>query len=185
LVSHTKLAHEKRARHLAAAAMSTVSTATGASATASHSTAAASSCSDGDLPAGQTTQLLSKKMRLIQKCQSADGTQTADTGVKIASEVSTYLHLESLTTCDTPLEFWKRNHMNFPSLSILACNYLFVSASSVPVEAMFSTCGLMLNQKRSSMTPYRANRPSVVHDNYGKFFPVNQQQAMVTENSAE
>jgi len=77
LVSHTKLAHEKRARYLAAAATATVSTATGASATASHS-AAASSCSNGDLPAGQTTELFSKKMRLIQKCQSADGTQTAD-----------------------------------------------------------------------------------------------------------
>jgi len=35
------------------------------------------------------------------------------------------------------------------------------------------------------MAPYRANLLSVVHDNYGKFFPVNQQQAMVTENSAE
>jgi len=29
------------------------------------------------------------------------------------------------------------------------------------------------------------NLLSVVHDNYGKLFPVNQQQAMVTENSAE
>jgi len=35
------------------------------------------------------------------------------------------------------------------------------------------------------MAPYRANLLLVVHDNYGKFFPVNQQQAMVTENSAE
>ena len=46
----------------------TVSTATGASASVSHSAAAASSSSNGDLPAGQTTEPLSKKMRLIQKC---------------------------------------------------------------------------------------------------------------------
>jgi len=57
-------------------------------------------------------------------------------------------------------------------LSLLAKNYLTISASSVPVEAMFSTCGLMLNVKRSSMPPYHANILSVIHDNYSMFFPI-------------
>jgi hypothetical protein len=37
---------------------------------------------------------------------------------------------------------------------------------------MFSTCGLLLNAKRMSMAPFRANIVSVTHDNYPKFFPV-------------
>jgi hypothetical protein len=37
---------------------------------------------------------------------------------------------------------------------------------------MFSTCGLLLNAKRMSMAPFRANIVSVIHDNYPKFFPV-------------
>jgi hypothetical protein len=38
-------------------------------------------------------------------------------------------------------------------------------ASSVPMEAMFSMSGLILNSKRSLMAPYHANMLSVVHDN--------------------
>ena len=71
----------------------------------------------------------------------------------------------------------KSQQQTFPYLSCLARNYLSASASSVPVEAMFSTCGLILNQKRSSMAPYRANILSVIHDNYPKFFPINRRQA--------
>jgi hypothetical protein len=37
---------------------------------------------------------------------------------------------------------------------------------------MFSTCGMLLNAKRISMAPFRANIVSVIHDNYPKFFPV-------------
>jgi hypothetical protein len=55
---------------------------------------------------------------------------------------------------------------------VLAKNYLSVSSSSVPGEQMFSTCGLLLNAKRMSMAPFRANIVSVIHDNYPKFFPV-------------
>jgi len=72
---------------------------------------------------------------------------------------------------DHPLIFWEKQE-NFSHLSLLAKNYLTISASSVPVEAMFSTCGLMLNVKRSLMAPYRANILSVIHDNYLKFFPI-------------
>ena len=74
--------------------------------------------------------------------------------------------------CSVPFHEQKKLLVSHTKLH--ARNYLSVSASSVPIEAMFSTCVLMLNQKRSSMTPYRANLLSVVHDNYGKFFPVNQ-----------
>jgi hypothetical protein len=117
----------------------------------------------------------SKKMKLLQKFRSLDG--AGDMAFKIEGEVNTYLHLLTVEEGEHPLLFWKKQEKNFPHLSLLAKNYLTISASSVPVEAMFSTCGLMLNVKRSSMAPYRANILSVIHDNYPKFFPITRASA--------
>jgi hypothetical protein len=81
------------------------------------------------------------------------------------------------TIDDNPLEFWRRNNSNFKNLLLLAKTYLCASVASVPVEQMFSSTGLMLNSKRSSMAPYRVNVVSVIHDNYAIFFPITREQA--------
>jgi hypothetical protein len=67
----------------------------------------------------------------------------------------------------------------FKNISLLTKTYLCASAASVPVEQMFSSTGLMLNSKRSSMAHYRANIVCVIHDNYAKFFPITRDQANV------
>jgi mitochondrial fission protein ELM1 len=103
--------------------------------------------------------------------------QDADLANKIGNEVNTYLHLEITNADENPLVFWKHQQHNFPFLSILAKADFSVSASSVPVEAMFSTSGLILNQKRSSMACFRANMTSVIHDNYLKYYPISREQA--------
>lgn len=122
------------------------------------------------------SQPLSKKMKLLEKYRTSDS--ALDVEVKMENEINMYLHLEVSETADeNPLAFWKQQLHNFPYLSILAKNYLSISAASVPVEAMFSTTGLILNQKRSSMSPHRANILTVIHDNYSKFFPINREQA--------
>jgi hypothetical protein len=36
----------------------------------------------------------------------------------------------------------------------------------VPVECLFSTTGLLLNAKRSSLAPYKVNMITFNHDNY-------------------
>jgi len=41
-----------------------------------------------------------------------------------------------------------------------------MSASSVPVERMFSTTGHISNGKRSSIGPEKLNRVLVIHDNF-------------------
>ena len=46
--------------------------------------------------------------------------------------------------------------------------YLTLSASSVPIESIFSLAGLVKNSRRSSVAPYRLNRLCYVHDNYAK-----------------
>jgi len=57
------------------------------------------------------------------------------------------------TSCyrDDALSFWKDNQSHFPILSEMAALYLVTSASSVPVESLFSTTGLVLNSRHSSL----------------------------------
>ena len=130
----------------------------------------------------QNTSANSKKLRLLQKfgvCVAADNLANV-----IDAEISSYLSctvtgdaacaIESATASTvSPLKFWKTREHIYPNLSVLARNYFTASASSVPVEEMFSTTGLILNLKRSSMAPYRANILSFVHNNYPKFFPIS------------
>jgi len=68
---------------------------------------------------------------------------------------------------DDILHFWKRNESLYPTLSKVAQLYLAMSASSVPVESMFSITGLICNSRRSSLSPCKLHRVSFIHDNIG------------------
>jgi len=68
--------------------------------------------------------------------------------------------------------YWKRHSEAYPHLSQIAKVYLTLSASSVPVESMFSLAGLVKNSRRSSVAPHSLNRLCFVHDNYANFFPL-------------
>ena len=72
------------------------------------------------------------------RTSDGDGSGTSTVDTKIRDEVNAYLHLESLSTSENPLDFWKRQHINFPYLSLLAKNYLSVSASRVTLEAVLN-----------------------------------------------
>ena len=67
---------------------------------------------------------------------------------------------------DDILHFWQLNESLYPTLSQLAQLYLAMSASSVPVESMFSITGLICNSRRSSLSPAKLHRVSFVHDNF-------------------
>jgi hypothetical protein len=58
----------------------------------------------------------------------------------------------------------------FPLLQDSAKESLTQSVSSVPVENMFSSMGLILNGKRSSLASHRANCVAFIHDNFAYYF---------------
>ena len=66
------------------------------------------------------------------------------------------------------MEFWKRNVSLgvYPNLCQLARIHLSSSASSVPVESIFSTAGLVANSKRSSLSADKLHRICFIHDNF-------------------
>lgn len=52
---------------------------------------------------------------------------------------------------------WKRNEQLYPIISTLVREYLEIPSSNVPVECIFSTTGLLMNRKRSSLNPLPLN----------------------------
>lgn len=110
---------------------------------------------------------LSKKMKLIQK----HAPQSEQPDSRIRENIKNYLHYMPTDDDEDPLTFWKKRL--FPTLEVAAKKYLTRSASSVPVENMFSTVGLLLNGKRSTLAPHRANWLSFIHDNYALYFDID------------
>ena len=52
-----------------------------------------------------------------------------------------------------PLKWWKKNEQLYPNLAIMACKYLCVTATSVPLEQLLSTAGKIVNNKRGALFP--------------------------------
>ena len=46
-----------------------------------------------------------------------------------------------------------KNAERFPTIAKVAKRYLCIPATSVPAERVFSTAGLIINEKRSSLLP--------------------------------
>ena len=91
---------------------------------------------------------LSKKMKLIQK-HTVSSQSHPD--LRLRDQIKAYIRCEPEGEDDDPLSFWRSNSSKFSLLQELARDTLSQSASSVPVENMFSTMGLLLNGKRSAL----------------------------------
>jgi hypothetical protein len=89
---------------------------------------------------------------------------------EIEAEVSSYLMCKLIEEYDNALQFWKLNEHTSKLISQLAKTYLYASSLSVPVKQMFSSMGLILHLKCSSMAPHQANIVSFIHENYAEFF---------------
>jgi len=83
------------------------------------------------------------------------------------NEIDHYLSLRVPAELeDDPLRFWEKHQSSFPILSVVARVYLRMSATSVPVECMFSTTEIISNGKRSSIGPAKLNRILFIDDNF-------------------
>ncbi|GBC50994.2 ribonuclease H-like domain-containing protein [Rhizophagus irregularis DAOM 181602=DAOM 197198] len=51
------------------------------------------------------------------------------------------------------LEWWKLNEPQYPHLAAMACDYLTIPATSVPIERAFSGGTDLVTQKRCSLSP--------------------------------
>ena len=106
-------------------------------------------------------------MKLIQKHTVS---LQSHPDLRLRDQIKAYIRCEPEGEDDDPLSFWRSNSSTFSLLQELARDTLSQSASSVRVENMFSTMGLLLNGKRSALAPHRANWLSFIHDNFALCF---------------
>lgn len=71
----------------------------------------------------------------------------------IEQEVGRYIGASQCDTDLTILQWWKKNEIYYPRLSVLAKKYLTIPASSVPAERVFSLAGHLVNKKRARLNP--------------------------------
>jgi hypothetical protein len=50
-----------------------------------------------------------------------------------------------------PLDWWKRHESEFPKVAYVARSVLYVPATSMPSERIFSTTGLLINKLRNRL----------------------------------
>jgi hypothetical protein len=105
-----------------------------------------------------STSKVSKRQKLLMKHSAVLSDKT------LKGEILTYFSTSG-DPLQSPIDFWQSAEDKYPLLSKHARKALCRNAASVPVESLFSTMGLILNSKRSSLTPYRANQIVFVHDN--------------------
>lgn len=121
---------------------------------------------EGNGADNSSSEPISKKQKLLMKHATSSG---FDANGRLREEVKKYVAYKPSEGEDDPLILWKTGE--FPLLEQVAKTALSQSASSVPTENMFSTMGLILDGKRSSLAPRTANRLSFIHDNYSMYFP--------------
>ncbi|XP_060879011.1 E3 SUMO-protein ligase ZBED1-like [Metopolophium dirhodum] len=80
-------------------------------------------------------------------------------------EVQRYLEDSIIPRCQDPLSWWKDHSYNYPHLSVLARNILCFLGTSVPCERVFSSAGLVLNDRRCRLKNEKVNMLLFLHYN--------------------
>ena len=73
-----------------------------------------------------------------------------------SSEMTLYLSEPVIPDHEQPRDFWKANKGRFPALAQVARSYLCAPCTSVDSERLFSTAGLILDEKRNRLTAKNA-----------------------------
>ncbi|CAF4177497.1 unnamed protein product [Rotaria sordida] len=99
---------------------------------------------------------LKKKKRFGEEYESGD---LSDEYGETEDEVDKYLsmHIDPELIVDNPLVFWKANQKNLPLLSKLARIIHSIPATTASVEREFSSGGLVMSERRSSINPQNLN----------------------------
>jgi len=80
-------------------------------------------------------------------------------------EVQCYLEDSIISRSQDPLKWWKDHSYNYPHLNILAQNTLCHLGTSVPCERVFSSAGLVLNDRRCRLKSEKVNMLLFLHYN--------------------
>ena len=68
-------------------------------------------------------------------------------------ELNSYLTRAVIDPTEDPYEWWKEDDKKYPNVFMLAKNKLFVPATSVPSERLFSKAGTIITDRRNRLKP--------------------------------
>ena len=77
---------------------------------------------------------------------------------EVAAMIEKYLKCKRLEAHEDPLAWWQDNCTTFPCLAELARTHLACPSTSVASERLFSGAGLIYDEKRSRLSPDRAQK---------------------------
>lgn len=80
-------------------------------------------------------------------------------------EVQRYLEDSMISRSQDPLKWWKDHSYNYPNLNVLAQNTLCHLGTSVPCERVFSSAGLVLNDRRCRLKNEKVSMLLFLHYN--------------------
>ena len=83
---------------------------------------------------------------------------SSSTQMTTSEELDTYLQLPNEDIDLSPLAWWKSNDKKFSCLSKIARKYLYICATSVASERLFSTGGDIVTLSRSCLKPQRVDQ---------------------------
>ena len=67
---------------------------------------------------------------------------------------------------ENPLKWWKQNVSKYPTLSVLARQYLSIPGTSVPSERIFSCAGLVVSKLRNRLSSSLVDQIIFLSKNY-------------------
>lgn len=67
---------------------------------------------------------------------------------------------------EDPLEWWRKNQIQFPYLSQIARVMLSFTATSAIVERFFSKAGVLVTKRKANLDPMNIQKILFVHENY-------------------
>jgi hypothetical protein len=81
-------------------------------------------------------------------------------------ELTCYLSEPQINNNENPCLWWKTRKNVYPKISVLAKNILYIPASLVSSEHVFSTAINIITSKRNRITPYNLSALVFLKNNY-------------------
>lgn len=93
----------------------------------------------------------------------------ASTSNNLENEIAEFkklsVDLDSDFNSDLILSFWMANEKHYPIMSQIAKRVLFITTSNAKSESAFSSSGCLINQKRATLNPLKAEKVLLIYHN--------------------
>lgn len=115
----------------------------------------AMSCDDDSSSQSSSSTGLSTSWLETKKALKARLSTRPTDRERLSKELDDYMNEANEPEDCNPLDWWSRSTsmVRFPTVALVARAYLAIPATSVASERLFSKCGLVISDRRASLSP--------------------------------